>query len=106
MSLFAPLSNLWKRTKLDKSDRKKKRSRSIRPALEILEDRTVPTVFLNNPGNFTEQAGSTVNISLQAYDSLGNSLTYSAAGLPSWLSLSGSTISGTVAGNGVIGSPF
>jgi Putative Ig domain len=54
------------------------------------------TVTVTNPGNQSGTAGSSVSLQIRATDSGGASLTYSASGLPTGLSISsGGLISGT-----------
>ena len=61
------------------------------------------TVTVTNPGNQTTTVGNPVNLQIQASDSAsGQTLTYSAAGLPAGLSINSSSglISGTVTTTG------
>ncbi|MEY9893105.1 subtilase family serine protease [Catenulispora sp. MAP5-51] len=54
------------------------------------------TVSVRNPGSQTGAVGTAASLQISAADSAGNSLTYSATGLPAGLSISGSgLISGT-----------
>ncbi|MDQ1067732.1 putative Ig domain-containing protein [Streptomyces canus] len=55
------------------------------------------TVTVTNPGSQSTTTGSSVSLQISASDSAGATLTYSASGLPTGLSISGSTgkISGT-----------
>jgi len=61
---------------------------------------TVPTI--TNPGAQTHTEGSSVNVLIEANDDDGDSLTYSASGLPAQLSMNSGTgrIRGTVTGAG------
>ena len=61
-----------------------------------------PLVTVLNPGDQTNCEGDPVSLVVQAFDSAGNTLTYSASNLPSGLSIDTSTglISGTVTGAG------
>jgi hypothetical protein len=63
---------------------------------------------LTNPGNQTAQEDATVALSLSANDPDGDTLTFSAVGLPPGLILNATTgrISGTVAPGGAVGSPY
>jgi hypothetical protein len=69
---------------------------------------TVSHVFVVNPGNQANTTGDVVSVSVSARDRDGDTLTYSATGLPSGLSMNGSTgvISGTVANTADVGSPY
>ncbi len=69
---------------------------------------TVTHVSLTNPGTQTNREGSAVSLTVVAHDSDGDALTYSAAGLPSGLSINSSTgvISGSVAGTTHGSSPY
>ncbi len=60
-----------------------------------------PQIALANPGTQTSAAGDTVSLALNANDHANGTLTYSASGLPSGLSIDASTglISGTIAAN-------
>jgi Phosphoesterase family/Putative Ig domain len=64
----------------------------------VLQSTGGDTVTVTNPGNQTGAVGTPVNLQIQASDSApGQTLTYSASGLPAGLSISSSTglISGT-----------
>jgi hypothetical protein len=69
---------------------------------------TVTHVAVNNPGNRTNDAGTTVSLQIQARDNDGDPLTYGATGLPPGLSIASGTglISGTLASNAYNGSPY
>ncbi|MEM7028864.1 MAG: putative Ig domain-containing protein [Chloroflexota bacterium] len=56
---------------------------------------------LTNPGDQTNTIGDNVSLTLQANDSDGDSLTFSASGLPTGLNLSGNIISGNPTSAGV-----
>ncbi|MDQ0907730.1 hypothetical protein QFZ22_003715 [Streptomyces canus] len=60
------------------------------------------TVTVTNPGSQSTTTGSSVSLQISASDSAGATLTYSASGLPTGLSISGSTgkISGTASAAG------
>ena len=62
-------------------------------------------INLTNPGDQTNFQGDTVTLPIQASDASGNSLTYSAKGLPDGLSIDPNTglISGTVAADCAVG---
>jgi hypothetical protein len=68
---------------------------------------TVTHVRVVNPGAQTNATGDTVSLPIQAVDHDGDSLTYSATGLPPGLSINGSTgvITGTVSGS-ASGTPY
>jgi Cellulose binding domain/Glycosyl hydrolases family 11/Putative Ig domain len=63
---------------------------------------TNPTVTVTNPGNQSGSTGSPVSLQIHASDSAGQTLNYSATGLPAGLSINSSTglISGTPTSNG------
>ncbi|MET7450932.1 putative Ig domain-containing protein [Streptomyces sp. NPDC005574] len=63
------------------------------------------TVTVTNPGSRTTATGGSVSLQISASDSAGASLTYSASGLPTGLSINGSTglISGTATTAGTYG---
>jgi hypothetical protein len=69
---------------------------------------TVGAVSLLSPGNQTSTDGDTVSLTLAASDAGGLTLTYSASGLPTGLSVNSSSgvISGTIANTANSGSPF
>jgi hypothetical protein len=67
-----------------------------------------PVVTVTSPGNETNAEGDLVNVSVAGNDSLGQSLTYVAVGLPSGLSIDSTTgaITGTVANGDSASSPY
>jgi RHS repeat-associated protein len=66
------------------------------------------SVALTNPGSLTNIDGDAVSLPLPATDSAGHSLTFSATGLPSGLSINSGTgqISGTIASGADVSSPY
>lgn len=71
---------------------------SIR-AIEILSAPTNQAPQVTNPGNQTNTVGQVINLPIIASDPNGNTLSYSATGLPTGLSINANTgvISGTIA---------
>lgn len=69
---------------------------------------TVAHMFLVNPGDQSSADGDTVALALQAHDADGDTVTYSASGLPSGLALNSATgqIAGTIALTGHASSPY
>ncbi len=69
---------------------------------------TVAHVSLVNPGAQTSLDGATVSLQMQGHDSDGDTVSYTAGGLPSGLSINTSTglISGTIASNADTNSPY
>ncbi len=69
---------------------------------------TVIEVILINPGDQTNAVVEPVTTNLQAFDSAGFAVTFSATGLPPGLSLdsTSSAITGTIAGDAEFGSPY
>src|SRR5436190_2478821 len=67
-----------------------------------------PVVMLADPGQQSGLDGGTVSRSLFAIDSASHTLSYSATGLPSGLSINSSTgvISGTLGGSAHASSPY
>jgi len=64
-----------------------------------VQNQNVPPVLVN-PGNQSSTLGTNATLALSASDANGDSITFSAQGLPPGLSLSGSQISGTVSALG------
>ncbi len=69
---------------------------------------TVAHVLLVNPGPLQSLDGTNVSLQLQGKDADGDTVTYTASGLPSGLSINTSTglISGTIASNADANSPY
>jgi hypothetical protein len=69
---------------------------------------TQDVVTLTNPGDQTSSEGDSVSLQLSASDTNNESLTYSASGLPSGLSINTATglISGTVAAGAAANGPY
>jgi hypothetical protein len=88
--------------------RQARRCRQVRPTIEALERREVPTVTLVNPGNQLNFDGDQVSVANSASDSGGGTPTFSATGLPGGLSIDSSTgtIEGTVATNADANGPY
>jgi hypothetical protein len=68
----------------------------------------VAHVSLVNPGPLQSLDGANVSLQLQGHDADGDTLTYTASGLPTGLSINNSTglISGTIASNADTNSPY
>jgi hypothetical protein len=69
---------------------------------------TVTHVALANPGPQTSADGASVSLAVQGRDTDGDTVTYTAGGLPTGLSISGTTgvISGTVGSSAHTGGPY
>ena len=65
--------------------------------MEVYAPATATTVTITNPGDQSTNINTPVNLQINATDSAGNALTYSATGLPTGLSINSTTglISGT-----------
>src|SRR5262245_10623184 len=97
----------WRRTRchhLNPGD-----SRRCRLAVEMLEDRVLPslTLFVTQADHY-DVAGQTVSVGLYCWSVPGDSVTFSAHGLPPGLSIDSSngTISGTINYGAEASSPF
>jgi hypothetical protein len=69
---------------------------------------TISHVGISTPANQNNTTGNSVSLQVQAYDHDGDTLTYSATGLPTGLSINSATglISGTIASTATSGSPY
>ena len=67
-----------------------------------------PRLTLDNPGAQSNSDGDAVSLQLSSFDAAGGSVTYSASGLPTGLSVSASTglISGTIGSSADASSPY
>src|SRR5262245_12366286 len=92
------------------SPRRHRAPRPFQPRLEALEDRLVPTVapVLTIPMAQNSSEGQTASLLVSASDADGDSLTFSAVGLPSGLTINPSTgvISGFVGYGNVASGAF
>ena len=75
-----------------------KRSRSCTLAVEMLEDRVVPSVTLPPLGPQSSAVGVTSNLYFMASNTTGNSVSYSATGLPAGLNAADSMGMGVISG--------
>ena len=95
-------------TKLGGVKRRSTPFRQRRLVLEMLEDRTVPSVSITSPGDQVNYVGDTVDVAVVASDTSGDPLNFSASGLPGNLSVDSSTgeITGTVTDGADFSSPY